>query len=258
MTSLTLRVPQGEFKKLKDELNRQGFVDVSPSQALWSVKKDGTSLALFPSGTLLLQGKDSYRVRDIVLTLLDNIQQIEVGCDESGKGDVFGPLVLCCAILKPEYFKKTLSLNMRDCKRMRDEEVIRKAHSFRSFGEYRCISVEPHELNQLHAEHRNLNRILDRLYGELIVQVSKNYPSARLMVDAYAKKNPFSGVIFEPDGENDLAVATASVLARAEFLKWLKEHNLPKGSSPQALQYAQRLYREDPAEAKRLLKTFFL
>lgn len=259
MSNLTLRVPPHKAQELKERLVEWGFREVEGRGALWSLTDGRQKVTLYPSGTLLIQGKDSQALKRRVLSLIESPEGIQVGCDESGKGDVFGPLVVCCAVIKPEYYTEVLSLNMRDCKKMKDEEVLKKAMRFKSFGEFSCKVVEPEELNELYKRVGNLNRLLDMLYAELIVQFVKKYPSADFYVDAYAHKNPFGGrVRFEHRGEENLAVATASVLARGEFLNWLARHDLPKGSSPQVMDLARRLYRENPDTAKRLLKVFFL
>ena len=106
---------------------------------------------------------------------------------------------------------------------------------------------------------KNLNRILDRLYLEILRDIKKSYPFAEVFVDAYSKRSPFGKeVVFEHKGEENIAVATASVLARAKFLEWLKDKKLPKGSSLESLSLARSIYREDREWAKKLLKTFFL
>jgi len=259
MTNLTLKVFPEKAEELKSELLRRGFYELESPGLKWLLTDGENTLRLYPSGTLLIQGKRTEAMKELVLSLIEAPSSTDIGCDESGKGDVFGPLVLCCAVIKPEYYKKVLSLNMRDCKRMKDEEVLRKADLFRSFGEFRCRLVEPGQLNELYQKSGNLNRILDALYGELLEGLFKKYPSASFFVDAYSKKSPFDKrVQFEHRGEERLAVATASVLARAEFLTWLRRHNLPKGSSPQVMELARRIYRQDAQMAKKLLKTFFL
>lgn len=259
MSNLTLRVPPEKVEKLKEKLAGLGFHEVRKEGVLWFLTNGRQNLTLYPSGTLLIQGKDSEALKKDLLSLIESPEGIQVGCDESGKGDVFGPLVVCCAVIKPEYYRDVLGLNMRDCKRMKDQEVLKKAERFKSFGEYSCKVVEPEELNELYKETGNLNRILDQLYGRLILDLIKRYPSASFCVDAYAHGNPFgSRIRFEHKGEENLAVATASVLARAEFLKWLARHGLPKGSSVEVMELARRTYRENPDQAKKLLKVFFL
>ena len=259
MTNLTLKVPKEDVEKLRTELLNRGFYEISSPNTLWSLSNGQAYIHLYPSGTLLLQGKGTQELKEFILSLLTPSEKILVGCDESGKGDIFGPLVLCCAIIKPEYYKKALDLNLRDCKKMKDEEVIKKAKAFESFGEFRCKVIEPPELNQMYEGIKNLNRILDRLYLEILKDIKKSYHSAEVFVDAYSKRSPFGKeVVFEHKGEENIAVATASVLARAKFLEWIRDKKLPKGSSLESLSLARSIYREDREWAKKLLKTFFL
>ncbi len=259
MTNLTLRLPPEKAEEIKEELLRMGFHELKEENLLWALSDGKRSLRLYPSGTLLIQGRDAGGLRDWILSMIDVPVLVHVGCDESGKGDVFGPLVLCCAVVKPEYYKKVLSLNMKDCKKLKDDAVLKKSETFRSFGEFKCRLVEPKELNELYEKMKNLNRILDKLYLNLLEEFLKKYPHGRFSVDAYSKTSPFDPrVNFEHKGEEDLAVASASVLARAEFLRWLKNRGLPKGASPHAMELARRLYQKAPEEAKKLLKVFFL
>ncbi len=259
MTNLTVKVPKEDSDRLKVELLNRGFYEISSPNTLWSLSNGQTYIHFYPSGTLLLQGKGTQELREFILSLLTPSEKILVGCDESGKGDVFGPLVLCCAIIRPEYYKRVLELNLRDCKKMRDEEVIKKAKAFESFGEFICRVVEPVELNQMYEEIKNLNRILDRLYLEILREIKKAYPTAEVFVDAYSKRSPFGkGVVFEHKGEENVAVATASVLARARFLEWLRDKGLPKGSSLESLALARDIYRRYKEKAKSMVKVFFL
>ncbi|MDW8032934.1 MAG: ribonuclease HIII [Aquificaceae bacterium] len=259
MSSLSIRVPREDFENLKFELLGLGFCEREVLGALWSLSDGNTHLVLYPSGTLLLQGKYKEDIKELIFSRLKVPQRVMVGCDESGKGDVFGPLLLCCAVIKPEYYRKVLELNPRDCKKMKDEEVVEKAKALRSFCELRCRCVEPLELNLMWEQVGNLNRVLDKLYGEILKELEESYPSADFFVDAYSARNPFGGrVVFKPKGEENLSVAVASVLARAGFLEWLDAQGLPKGSSPDSLSLARALYQKDPEGAKKLLKTFFL
>ncbi len=255
----TLKLPKELAEKVKAWLMEKGFWEISLPNALYSLTDGETNIAFYPSGTMLLQGKRSKEIKDQILSLIEPLGKISIGCDESGKGDVFGPLVVCCALIKPDYYKKVLGLNYRDCKKMKDEEVLRKAKSFMDFGEFKCKILEPLELNLLYEKVGNLNRILDHLYGSLIKELREKYPKEEILIDAYSPKNPFGGnVIFQHKGEENLAVAVASVLARAEFLKWINSKGLPKGSSQESLLLAQRIFAEDRERAKSLLKTFFL
>ncbi|WPM31703.1 ribonuclease HIII [Hydrogenobacter sp. T-2] len=259
MSNLTLRLEKEDWDRVRALLEELGFKGLPRDCVVWYLTDGSNHATLYSSGTLLIQGKRAKEVKDLILSSLGTPEEVLIGCDESGKGDVFGPLVLCCAVIKPEYYRRVLSLNMKDCKRLSDEAVLKKASDFRSFGEYKCRLVEPKELNELYERKKNLNRILDELYVGLLEEFLKRYPEGRFSVDAYSSKSPFDGrVSFIHKGEEDLAVATASVLARAGFLRWLENRGLPKGSSKEAMALARRIYREDKERAKESLKLFFL
>lgn len=233
-----------------------GFQEREVPHALWSVCKEGTCATLYPSGALLLQGKESKHLADFILSLIETPQNVMVGCDESGKGDVFGPLVVCCVVIFPSSYKKVLSIAPKDCKLLKDEELCKKVESLSGLVDARCIIYEPELLNELYERFKNLNRILDRAYSELIKSLEYN---VKIRIDAYSLRNPFgSTVIFEPKGERDIAVSVASMFARAKFLEWLKQYDLPKGASKSVMKVAKEMFQKDPKRAKKLIKTFFL
>ncbi|MCS7307290.1 MAG: ribonuclease HIII [Aquificaceae bacterium] len=254
-----LRVERGDQQKVKEKLLSLGFELLESKDCLWHLRSRSAVVKMYPSGSILIQGKDAFKVKELVLSTLEVPDFVSVGCDESGKGDVFGPLVLCCAVIKPEYYRKVLELNIKDCKKMEDNQVLEKAKAFKSFGDFACKLVEPFVLNSIYEDTPNLNRVMDGLYGELLKALKERYPSAKFFVDAYSSRNPFlNEVVFETKGERILSVAVASVLARAEFLSWLTERRLPKGSSGDSMSLAKRLYEKNPQQAKKLLKVFFL
>jgi ribonuclease HIII len=96
--------------------------------------------------------------------------------------------------------------------------------------EFYCKVLEPLELNRLHREGKNLNRILDWAYRELIEEILSKEPSAKITVDAYSHRNPFGSLVsFEHKAEEKVEVACASMKARAEFLRWLEKTQPTKG-----------------------------
>jgi len=255
---VSFRLPQEYYKRVKEYLKVLGFQERKVPNALWSVCKDGTCATLYPSGSLLLQGKASKDLAENLLSFIEKPTNVLVGCDESGKGDVFGPLVVCCVAIEPSSYKEVLSLTPKDCKLLKDEELFRKVESLSKWVKTRCVIYEPERLNELYEELKNLNRILDRAYSELIKELRKEY-SVEIRIDAYSARNPFGkDVIFEPKGERDIAVSVASMFARAKFLEWLKRYGLPKGASKSVMKVAKEMFQKEPKDAKKLIKTFFL
>ena len=97
-------------------------------------------------------------------TVLDpTLTAPHAGSDESGKGDYFGPLVVCCA-----YTDETLSVQMRelgikDCKQMSDKAVLAAGAKLRALlgpDGYSVVKLGPAAYNRLYAKMRNINRML--------------------------------------------------------------------------------------------------
>ncbi|WP_448583503.1 ribonuclease HIII [Thermocrinis sp.] len=239
-----------------DLLLSKGFHRRDVANAFASLTDGRNFVNLYPSGVLLIQGKDAESLKREILDLI-KLEDVLVGCDEAGKGDVFGPLVLCCCILTPENFKKVLSLAPKDSKKIKDEEIFKKVQVLENLARFRCLILSPKELNHIYREKPNLNRILDWGYQRLIGEVLKEYPGAKITVDAYSHRNPFGSLInFEHKAEERIEVACASMKARYELLKWLRTYNLPKGASLEVMEKARRMLKQKDYEY--YVKVFFL
>lgn len=262
-----IRVPEEQIGKVKDLLRKHGFRVRDVKNTLWSYEGEGIYFNMYPSGTLLVQGKDAERWGEEILSLIEVPERSVAGCDEVGKGDIFGPLVLCCAVIPPENFRKVLALNPKDSKLMKDEELLKKAERLRKFVRGRCITLMPERFNELYERYRNVNRLMDSAYMKILKSVQEEFSPLRVVVDKYSSRNPFQGlksVEFMEKGEKDVAVSVASILAREKFLKKLKELEecygvrIPKGASGEAKSEARSIASRDPELARRLLKLSFL
>ncbi len=262
-----LRIPEGYQQKIREHLKELGFKERHVKNALWSFEGEGVYVSMFPSGTLLIQGKDADPLEEEVLSLIEVPDGPVAGCDEAGKGDIFGPLVLCCAVICPENFREVLRANPKDSKSMKDEEVLRKAKKLRGIVRRRCINIKPERFNELYPRYGNLNRLMDAAYRKIVDQIRDESSPSKVVIDAYSCRNPFEGVegvVFVEKGERDVAVSVASILARERFLRSLRDmeaelgSKVPKGASSEAMELARELLRKDPKLASRLIKLSFL
>jgi ribonuclease HIII len=249
----SIKLPKEHLQKVVELLLKKGFQKRDVQNAYASLTDGKAYITLYPSGSVLFQGDYPESLKDEILALVQ-AEGVLVGCDEAGKGDVFGPLVVCCALIRPENFHKVLELAPKDSKKIQDRELFKKLPMLERVVEFYCKVLEPLELNRLHREGKNLNRILDWAYRELIEEILSKEPSAKITVDAYSHRNPFGNLVsFEHKAEEKVEVACASMKARAEFLRWLKKHNLPKGASKEVMELARKM-----KDKERYLKAFFL
>jgi ribonuclease HIII len=183
-----------------------------------------------------------------------------IGTDESGKGDYFGPLVVAGVFVPEEQEEVLRELGVKDSKRLSDNRVREFAGLIKEGYKHSLVAIGPEKYNELYGKLRNLNRILAWAHSRAIENILEEVHCAQAITDQFGdklyvlnalmKKGKNIDLIQKPKAEEDMAVASASILARAEFLRrlhFLSQDmgvDLPKGSSPLAEEAAVRLVRQ--------------
>lgn len=154
------------------------------------------------------------------------------GGDESGKGDYFGPLVVASWWLEQKHVETLRALGIADSKTLTDASMEKLAGQLDSLGRGHVMRVMPREYNPMYAQTRNLNTLLSRLHGKCVSELIARHgmPKAVLIDEFTRDADELRGalpqgvkLLTRPRAEADLAVAAASVLARAAFVAGLKE-----------------------------------
>lgn len=156
------------------------------------------------------------------------------GSDESGKGDYFGPLVVCCAYTDERLSDEMIRLGVKDCKQMTDKAVLSVGASLRRLlgpDGYAVVKLGPAAYNRLYAKIRNINRMLAWAHGTAIEELlTKRADCMRVVVDQFApteltirralkERGRKATVEQRHKAESDIAVAAASVIARELFIR---------------------------------------
>ena len=112
------------------------------------------------------------------------------GSDESGKGDYFGPLVVCCAYTDEALSDEMAKLGVRDCKQMSDKAVLTTGAKLRALlgpTGYAVVKLGPAAYNRLYAKMKNINRMLAWAHGTAIEELlTKREGCGRVVVDQFA------------------------------------------------------------------------
>lgn len=188
-----------------------------------------------------------------------------IGTDESGKGDYFGPLVIAGFFLPDGQAEVLRELGVKDSKRTSDNRCREIAEVLKAGYKHAVIAIGPEKYNGLYDKLRNLNRLLAWGHSRAIenilevvdcVQaVTDQFGDKAWVLNALMKKGRTIELVQNPRAEEDMAVAAASILARAEFLKRLsflsKDFGLelPKGASSLVEDAAVKLVERDGPEA---------
>lgn len=172
-----------------------------------------------------------------------------IGVDESGKGDFFGPLVIAACYVGDEHLAELEGV--KDSKKLTDLNALKLAIRIKRTCPHAVIAIGPSKYNDLYRSFNNLNKLLAWGHARAIENVLEQQSADLAISDQFANPADLKRRLFEKGrtitlesrvrAEEDIAVAAASILARAEFLNRLKKlgedfgMTLPKGASPQVV-----------------------
>ncbi len=197
-----------------------------------------------------------------------------LGSDESGKGDYFGPLVIA-AFFCPEGQEPVLAeLGVRDSKALSDKRVLALDSALQAGYVHSVVAVGPEKYNELYDKFRNLNKLLAWGHARAIENILERMDVRRAVTDQFGDERFIRQALMtrgrtieleqRPRGEADPAVAAASILARAEFLRRLAALSrewgmeLHKGAGPPVEAAAAAFVSRHGAEAlSRVAKLHF-
>jgi ribonuclease HIII len=186
------------------------------------------------------------------------VSEERIGVDESGKGDFFGPLVIAACFVAPWNYSELEGV--RDSKKLTDKKALELAKVIKKECPHEIVMIGPARYNEMYSEIKNLNRLLAWGHAQALSKVlekkechlaiSDQFADPRYLQSLLDRRGLTVKLVSQVRAEADLAVAAASVLARAEFLTRLKRLGeelgvpLPKGAGPEVDKTAARIIRE--------------
>lgn len=172
-----------------------------------------------------------------------------IGTDEVGKGDYFGPLVVAGIHVDEHTAPQLLAVGVRDSKRLSNTRILSLAQEIKNIcqGQEYILTYHPERYNQLYKQTPNLNHLLAEAHAQVIANLQKRFASTFALVDQFGDALLIPSILQKMGrqiileqrihAEDDGAVAAASIVARAEFVKQIAELSkmvgisLPKGAS---------------------------
>jgi ribonuclease HIII len=282
--SFTFKITPAQAQKLRGILEEKGFTFREVPYTVFGAQKQKLTVNAYTSGKLLVQGGGAKEFVEFTIEPeivgeaklgYDEVHNPEMfqphlGIDESGKGDFFGPLVIAGVFVEGDLPRQLLDLGVKDSKQIgSDARALDLADAIRDLvgrARYEVITILPERYNQLYVQFRNLNRLLAWGHAKVIENLLIRHPSCpRALSDKFADERLIQRALQEhgkkiilqqrTKAESDIAVAAASILARAGFLDRLKALGekvgvpLPKGASAQVKAAAREIVRKSGAEA---------
>ncbi len=181
-----------------------------------------------------------------------------IGVDESGKGDYFGYLVVA-AVYVDDNEKLLKEMGVRDSKKITDLKIAEMDKNIRKICKYEIVKISPEKYNIIYKKFKSLNKLLAWGHARAIENLLQKVNCDLVITDKFGEERFLKETLFEKGkkvkiiqrvrAEDDVAVAAASIIARAEFLRTLRQLGrdvglvLPKGAThvePTAKQLVQK------------------
>ncbi len=256
------QIPYGE--KLYFE---KGLLQTSLS--LYYSKKKGVSKVFGGKNNSLKEDLEELLLSNETKTFSHNWKSW-LGTDESGKGDFFGPLVAAGFICHHEDILTLRKFGVKDSKMLNDKKIKEIAKKiYEKFSKnISVIIINPQRYNSLYADFqksgKKLNQLLAWMHGRIIKDAHQKNTFQAVIVDKFAHEkvllNSLKGlneinIVQRTKAEEDVAVASASIIARYHFLEKMEsmskkyEIEFPKGASAKVIEIG-RIFMEKFGEEK--------
>lgn len=183
----------------------------------------------------------------------------QIGSDEVGTGDFFGPIVVTAAYVKESDIAYLRELGVNDSKKIDDDYILKVVPQILKHIDYSQVSVNNDKYNKLIIDGNNMNAIKARLHNQALLNLKKRHPEVHyIFIDQFCDEKLFykyiqidehniSEVTFRMKGESAYpSVALASMIARYSFLQKIENINkkykvhIPLGSGVKVDEFAKK------------------
>ncbi len=182
-----------------------------------------------------------------------------IGTDEAGKGDYFGPLVVAAAYVDQVALERLPQVGAKDSKRIGSVRRLRELETAvkQICPAFEVVLISPARYNELIEQIGNLNRLLAWGHARAIENVLERVDCGLAVTDQFGDESYLRQSLMKRGrtvelqqrvkAEDDSAVAAASILARAAFVRALGKLSeeaateLPRGAT-HVVPVARELY----------------
>ncbi|MBD8522420.1 ribonuclease HIII [Lysinibacillus fusiformis] len=259
------------------------YIERKAAGVIFAAKLPDTSITMYKSGKLMFQGggaeREAARWGTIEKTpnsksstigakgdtLPDQFAMMSVlGSDETGTGDYFGPITVAAVYVPASKIELINELGVKDSKMLSDDYMRKIAPDLRAACVHSVLILRNEKYNSLQAKGYSQGKMKAMMHNKALQNtLTKMAPEkpACILIDQFAERGVYynylknereivqESVYFSTKAEQlHVAVATASILARAAFLKEMDRLSemagleLTKGASNKVDMQAARIW----------------
>ncbi len=250
ITTYTIKLDDDQMEKLRVATAAKHWEQVEVPYARFAFKGPKVNVTAYTSGKVVVAGKDTedfvQNVIEAEVTGAPKLGYDEVlhpdwfephaGLDESGKGDLFGPVVAATVIAEKPAIEAWRAAGVRDSKSIEDSQILKLDELIRATPGVVVETryMEMHEYNRVMARpYASLNRLLAQHHADALNAALKLKWVPRGLLDQFSKEPLVQrelkklgverfDLAMRTKAEEDPVVAAASIVARAEFVRQMR------------------------------------
>ncbi len=245
MNTYSQKITQLQAEEVKKLYSSLGAVFDIIQYSVWRAKTSNFQAVFYTSGKLLIQGRN---INDVVSktegilgikqekiqnSTFKDFEEKYIGTDESGKGDFFGPLVAAGVQVNDLNKQKFIDLGVKDSKKLDDKKILVLASQIKAASVHSIVVINPQKYNELYSKFKNLNKLLAWAHARAIENILEKSDCNYALADKFGDESLIKNALMSKGkniilkqmvrAESDIAVAAASIIARAEFVKRINE-----------------------------------
>lgn len=242
------------------------------------IKKDGTYTLFFEGESNVIDEVNKF-TNEATQVSNENkwlVTTSQIGSDEVGVGDFFGPVVVVATYLTSEDMKLIDKYDIKDSKKMSDQRIFNIGSEIITKFKYKHIYCNPSKISSLEKSGWSMHKILTNLHNLCHKKLIEEYnlsPLIPVFVDQFDSSKVYfnycndiidNPLTFKTKGESYYpSVAISSVIARYYFLTYWEELEkklkmpIPKGASSEVDKVYKKLKEDKNSNVELYVKQHF-
>ncbi len=211
-------VKEKEMAKIKEYLIREGGEEktANPPYELWRIKLNSATFTCYKKGTLYSTPPDAndqkvlfaWQKIDSILgpQYIPATKDILIGMDETGKGEIIGPMILTGVAFPKELFPMIEAiLGPADTKKVHNftywDRIFKELKRYERQG----LVYINHNISPFQIDEYNLNHLLDKGYHKILNILRKKVGglTCRITIDDYGVGERFKGYLGSLKGQGN-------------------------------------------------------
>jgi len=283
LSTYSIKLDDAQMESLRSILYGRGWEAFDVAYARYALRGPDCNVTAYESGKLVVAGKGTEEF--VTMTLEPEVTRApalgydevlhpewfepHAGLDESGKGDLFGPVVAATVVAERPAIEGWIKAGVKDSKKIAESQIITLDRLIRGTAGVAfatCLCGMPRYNLLMSRPHANLNRLLAWQHATALAQALSRKRVAWGLLDQFSKQ-PLAqrelskmgikdfDLRMRTKAEDDPVVAAASVVARAEYVRQMHSLSrrfggpLQKGAGPLAKEQAAQIIERFGARA---------